>query len=51
VFEQVCFRPDLSNADRAAIDQIASDFKTINDYNLKQVFAEVANYCTLPDAS
>jgi hypothetical protein len=51
VFEQVCFRPDLSNADRAAIDQIASDFKTTNNYSLKQVFAEVANYCTLPDAS
>jgi hypothetical protein len=49
VFEQVCFRPDGSNADRAAITQITQDFIG-NGYSLKRVFAEVAEYCTRPDA-
>jgi len=50
VFEQVCFRPDESNADRAAITQITQDFID-SGYSLKQVFAEVAEYCTRPDAN
>jgi len=48
VFRHVCFRPDNSDADRAAITQITQDF--IDDgYSLKQVFAQVAEYCTRPD--
>jgi hypothetical protein len=49
VFEQVCFRPDSSDADRTAIDAIAQSFKD-NGYRMKRVFAEVAGYCTLLDA-
>ena len=49
VFEQVCFRPDSSQADRDAITQITQDFKD-NGYSMKLVFAEVAEYCTRADA-
>lgn len=49
VFRHVCFRPDSSDADRAAITQITQDFID-GGYSLKQVFAEVAAYCTQPDA-
>ncbi len=48
VFEQVCFRPDESDADRTAITDITTRFKS-NGYKLKNVFAEVAEYCTRPD--
>jgi hypothetical protein len=51
VFEQVCFRPDLSQEDRDAITTITNSFKANGVYSLKQVFAEVAAYCTLPDAN
>jgi hypothetical protein len=50
VFEQVCFRPDQSTDDRDAITRITQDFKDSN-YSMKRVFAEVAEYCTRPDAN
>jgi hypothetical protein len=50
VFEQVCFRPDSTDADRTAITNITQSFKD-NGYSMKRVFAEVADYCTLPDAN
>lgn len=49
VFRQVCFRPDSSDADRTAITQITQNF-IAGGYSMKQVFAEVAAYCTQPDA-
>lgn len=49
VFEQVCFRPDSSQPDRDAITTITQSFID-NGYSLKQVFAEVAEYCTRGDA-
>jgi hypothetical protein len=48
VFEQVCFRPDSSQADRDAITQVTQSFKD-NGYSMKRVFAEVAEYCTRAD--
>jgi len=48
VFEQVCFRPDSSDADRTAITQITQSFID-GGYSLKRVFAEVAAYCTQAD--
>jgi len=44
VFSQVCFRPPSSTADAAAIETIATDFES--GYSMKNVFAEVAAYCT-----
>lgn len=49
VFQQVCFRPDNSQADRDAITAITQSFIG-SGYRLKRVFAEVAEYCTRPDA-
>lgn len=43
VFRTVCYRSPSSNADRAAVGTIASNFK--NGYRLKNVFAEAAVYC------
>jgi hypothetical protein len=48
VFKQVCFRPDESSSDRAQISTMTQNFKD-SGYKLKQVFAEVAEYCTRPD--
>jgi hypothetical protein len=50
VFEQVCFRPDQSTDDRDAITRITQEFKD-SSYSMKRVFAEVAEYCTRPDAN
>jgi hypothetical protein len=45
VWKAVCFRsPTLNSADRDAVTQIKSSFKT-NGYKLKNVFAEVAARC------
>jgi len=51
VFQQVCFRPDLSQGDRDAISAITASFMQDDGYSLKQVFAESAAYCTQPDAN
>jgi hypothetical protein len=44
VFKAVCFRAPSNAADRSAVATIVSDFKAQN-YSLKQVFAETADYC------
>jgi len=49
VFKQVCFRPDNSVGDRAAITTIAQDFMD-EGYSMKKVFAQVAEYCTEAEA-
>jgi len=46
VFEDVCFRPPQTNADADAIRTIASDFEIDGTYDMRQVFADVAIYCT-----
>jgi hypothetical protein len=46
VFQHVCFRPPRDAADAAAIQTIATDFEANNRYDLRQVFADVAIYCT-----
>ena len=45
VFAQVCFRPPESTDDVDAIEAIATDFEN-DGYSMKQVFADVAVYCT-----
>jgi len=44
VFQAVCLRPPVDNADRTQISQMVSNFKG-NGYKMKQVFAESAVYC------
>jgi len=44
VFQHVCFRPPNSQADRDAINAIITEWEA-NDYNLKLVFARVAEHC------
>jgi len=44
VFKTVCLRPAESTADLNTIKSITASFKQ-NNYRLKQVFAEVGNYC------
>jgi hypothetical protein len=46
VFEHVCFRPPQSDVDAALIRAIASEFERNGIYDLRQVFADVAIYCT-----
>jgi hypothetical protein len=46
VFEHVCFRPPRDAGDAAAIAAIATDFEANLRYDLRQVFADVAIYCT-----
>jgi hypothetical protein len=46
VFQHVCFRPPGDDADAAAIQTIATDFAQNGRYDLRQVFADVAIYCT-----
>jgi len=46
VFDHVCFRPPRDSADAAAIQSIADDFERDRRYDLRQVFADVAIYCT-----
>jgi hypothetical protein len=50
VFKHVCFRPDNSDEDRAAITAIAQDFMDTG-YSMKKVFAQVAEYCTAGEAA
>ncbi len=45
VFSQVCFRPPENTADADKIEEIATAFET-NGYSMKQVFADVAVYCS-----
>jgi hypothetical protein len=47
VFEQVCFHPPADLDDRLEVERIADVFEQ-NNHNMKQVFAEVAAYCTAP---
>ena len=44
VFKAVCFRPPVDASDRTQIDGMIGNFKG-SSYNLKQVFAETADYC------
>jgi hypothetical protein len=44
VFRSVCFRDPGNAADRAAVGNIKSKFKSTG-YKLKQVFADAATYC------
>ncbi|MDJ0850205.1 MAG: hypothetical protein QNK04_17680 [Myxococcota bacterium] len=44
VFSQVCFRPAENQADVDKIEEIATAFET--GYSMKQVFADVAVYCS-----
>ncbi|QGX38660.1 hypothetical protein [Permianibacter aggregans] len=44
VFKAVCLRNAVDSTDRNQIDQMVSSFKA-NNYQLKRVFAESANYC------
>jgi hypothetical protein len=44
VFNAVCLRDPVDAADRTQVDTMTDDF--IGAYNLKQVFAESAAYCT-----
>lgn len=44
VFNTVCLRPPVDATDRNQIDAMVSSFQSTN-YNIKQVFAESANYC------
>jgi hypothetical protein len=46
VFQHVCFRPPRDAADATAIQTIATDFEQNGRYDLRQVFADVAIYCT-----
>lgn len=43
-FRAVCFRDPANPAERNEIDRIADVFEA-NNYSMKRVFAEVANYC------
>ncbi len=46
-FEHVCFRPPNDMTDVAEVDLIATQFEAEN-YNMKNVFAKLAVYCTAP---
>lgn len=46
VFQHVCFRPPQTTADADAIRTIATNFEQNGTYDMKQVFAQVAVYCT-----
>ncbi len=46
-FEHVCFRPPNDMADVAQVDLVATEFEAEN-YNMKNVFAKLAVYCTAP---
>ena len=45
VFEAVCLRPPVDGNDRGEVEAMTDSFIG-NSYNLKQVFAESAAYCT-----
>lgn len=45
-FKAVCLHdPDDYAADRTAVDAITASFMTTDNYNMKTVFAKVADYC------
>jgi len=45
-FQAVCLHdPDDYAADRAAVDAITASFMTTDNYNMKTVFAKVADHC------
>ena len=44
VFKNVCLRDPINSADLSELQTLNSNFQS-NNYNLKQVFAEVADYC------
>lgn len=46
-FEHVCFRPPNDALDVAQVDLVSQEFETEN-YNMKNVFAKLAVYCTAP---
>ena len=46
VFEHVCFRPPQTSDDADEIRAIATTFETNSVYDMRQVFADVAVYCT-----
>ena len=46
-FEHVCFRPPNDMTDVAQVDLVATEFEAEN-YNMKNVFAKLAVYCTAP---
>lgn len=46
-FKHVCFRPPNDTLDVAQVATVASEFETEN-YNLRNVFAKLAVYCTAP---
>lgn len=43
-FKEICFRQPANPTERAEVDRIADVFEE-NNYSMKRVFAEVANYC------
>jgi hypothetical protein len=45
VFQSVCLREPVDGADRSRVDTMTDSFIG-NNYNLRQVFAESADYCT-----
>ena len=45
VFRAVCLRDPVDSADRSEVQSMTTSFIG-NNYNLKQVFAESADYCT-----
>lgn len=45
VFEQVCFRPPSDRTDREEVEAVREDFED-NGYDLMDVFADVAAYCS-----
>ncbi len=44
VFNTVCLRPPVDSVDRGQIDTMVTSFRNTT-YNIKQVFAETADYC------
>jgi hypothetical protein len=45
VFRNVCLRDPVDAADRAEVATMTNDFKNVNNYNLREVFAASAAYC------
>ncbi len=44
VFNTVCLRPPVDSTDRNQVSSMVTSFRNTN-YNIKQVFAETADYC------
>ena len=45
MFERVCFREPANPAERAEVSRISSDLFVANNYDLREAFAAVAEYC------